>query len=73
MQAQFAPLSEDTCMDEPLAYTLHRIPGLFPRWELAELMKPGEDYHLEDAGRTNDGTRLIAVCSSLPPREEGRA
>jgi hypothetical protein len=37
-------------MDDPLAYTLHRIPGLFRRWELAELMKPGDDYHIEDAG-----------------------
>ena len=55
-------------MDEPLAYTLHRIPGLFRRWELAELMKPGEDYHIEDAGRASDGTPLLAVYSSVRRR-----
>jgi hypothetical protein len=59
-------------MDEPLAYTLHRIPGLFRRWELAALMKPGEDYHIEDAGRASDGTPLLAVYSSEPPRAEER-
>ena len=50
-------------MDEPLAYTLHRIPGLYRRWELAELMKPGEDYHLEDAGRAE---RRHAAARGLP-------
>jgi hypothetical protein len=73
MQAHSALPSEDTCMDDPLAYTLHRIPGLFRRWELAELMKPGEDYHLEDAGCASDGTPLLAVYTSEPPRPEGRA
>jgi hypothetical protein len=65
--AQCAPPSEDARMDEPIAYTLHRIPGLFRRWELAALMKPGEDYHIEDAGRASDGTPLVAVYSSSPP------
>ena len=52
-------------MDEPLACTLHRIPGLFRRWELAELMRPGEDYHLEDAGARATARRSspsIAAC-----------
>jgi hypothetical protein len=60
-------------MDQPLAYTLHRIPGLFRRWELAELMKSGEDYHIEDAGRASDGTPLLAVYTSELPRVEDRA
>ena len=40
---------------------LRRLPGLFRRWELAELLAPGEDFHLEDAGTTSDGTPLLAV------------
>jgi hypothetical protein len=60
-------------MDEPLAYNLHRIPGLFRRWELAELLKPGEDYHLEDAGRAADGTPLLAVYRSSQPEAEDPA
>ena len=41
--------------------TLRRLPGLFRRWEVAELLEPGEDYRLEDAGTTTDGTPLVAV------------
>ena len=40
---------------------LRRIPGLFRRWELTQLLASGEDYHLEDAGTTSDGTALLAV------------
>ena len=40
---------------------LRRVPGLFRRWELAQLLEPGEDYHLEDAGVTSDGAPLVAV------------
>ena len=36
-------------------------------------MRLGEDYHIEDAGRASDGTPLLAVYSSLPPRVEERA
>lgn len=47
----------DTC-------ALHRIPGLYRRWELAQLLALGEDYHIEDAGRTSDGGALLAVYRS---------
>lgn len=46
---------------------LRRIPGLYRRWELAQVLKSGEDYHLEDAGTTSDGTALIAVFQNVPP------
>ena len=49
---------------------LYRIPGLFRRWELAQLLEPGEDYHLEDAGATSDGTPLIAVFRSVTTDED---
>ena len=60
-------------MEEALAYTLRRIPGLYRRWEVAELLKPGEDYHLEDAGHADDGTPLLAVYRSTETVEEPRA
>jgi hypothetical protein len=38
-----------------------RIPGLYRRWELAELIKPGQSYHIEASGHADDGTPLFAV------------
>ena len=38
-----------------------RLPGLFRRWELEEVLEVGTDFHLEEAGQTTDGTQLIAV------------
>jgi hypothetical protein len=59
-------------MEETIAYTLYRVPGLFRRWELSGLLKPGEDYHIEDAGLAADGTPLIAVYRSNPSIPEER-
>jgi len=38
-----------------------RFPGLFRKWELQELIVPGNDYRIESAGETSDGTPLFAV------------
>ena len=38
-----------------------RLPGLFRRWELNDVVEPGADFHLEDAGEAADGTQLIAI------------
>ena len=38
-----------------------RLPGLFRRWELEQVIDLGADFHLEDAGEASDGTPLIAV------------
>lgn len=38
-----------------------RLPGLFRRWELNDVIDLGADFHLEDAGEAADGTQLIAV------------
>jgi len=46
---------------------LYRIPGLFRRWELAQVLEPGADYHIEDAGETRDGTRLLAIYRRNTP------
>jgi hypothetical protein len=46
---------------EPKAQDFVRLPGLFRRWELEDVLKVGTDFHLEDAGETADGTQLIAI------------
>ncbi|MGZ9092690.1 MAG: hypothetical protein ACXW3T_14195 [Rhodoplanes sp.] len=45
---------------------LRRLPGLFRRWELAQIIEPGRDYRIEDAGEAGDGTLLFAVYRSVP-------
>ena len=41
-----------------------RLPGLFRRWELNDVIELGADFHLEDAGEAADGTQLIA-CTGV--------
>ena len=38
-----------------------RLPRVFRRWELNDVVELGADFHLEDAGEAADGTQLIAV------------
>ena len=38
-----------------------RLPGLFRKWELEQVVQPGDDFHLERAGTASDGTALFAV------------
>lgn len=38
-----------------------RLPGLFRRWEIEQVVDPGTDFHLEEAGDASDGTPLFAV------------
>lgn len=47
-----------------------RLPGLYRRWELVEILRPGVHYHLEDAGSMQDGTPLIAVFVCDPDTTE---
>ena len=53
--------SADTSPDD-----LKRIPGLFRRWELAQIIEAGRDYRIEEAGEAGDGTVLYAVYRSVP-------
>ncbi len=48
---------------------LVRIPGLYRRWELAQILESGIDYRIEDAGETHDGAALVAVFAAAQPRE----
>ncbi len=38
-----------------------RLPGLFRRWEIEQVVDAGADFHLEEAGEASDGTPLFAV------------
>jgi hypothetical protein len=38
-----------------------RLPGLYRRWELEQVVDAGADFHLEEAGTASDGTQLLAV------------
>ena len=40
---------------------LRRVPGLYRRWELSEVLRPNHQYQIEDAGSTEDATALLAV------------
>ena len=43
-----------------------RIPGLFARWELQQVVKPGPEVYLEPGGQLTDGTQLFAIYSRAP-------
>lgn len=38
-----------------------RLPGLFRRWELADVIDTGEDFYFERTGTCDDGLPLFAV------------
>lgn len=38
-----------------------RLPGLFRRWELEQVIDSSAEFHLEAAGSTSDGTTLFAI------------
>ena len=38
-----------------------RLPGLFRRWELADVAEGSDELHIRAAGATADGTELYAV------------
>lgn len=47
-----------------------RLPGLFRRWELQDVVEAGPDFHFEKAGTTEDGTPLFAVYRRERTNEE---
>jgi len=49
--------------------SLKRIPGLFRRWELAEMFEVHRHYHIEEAGTHSDGTPLVAIYVSDAGRQ----
>ena len=42
-----------------------RLPGLFRRWEIEQVVDPGVDFHLEEAGEADAGFGLQAAAAQL--------
>ena len=51
---------------EPLSGELRRLPGLYRRWELTEVLEQHRNCQIEDAGAHADGTPLVAVFFGEP-------
>jgi hypothetical protein len=45
----------------PASEELLRLPGLFRRWEFEQVLDASDEFHVEAAGTTSDGTKLFAV------------
>lgn len=58
MQTQHTNRPPATALDDD---GFVRLPGLFRRWEIEQVVDPGADFHLEEAGEASDGTPLFAV------------
>ena len=44
-----------------------RLPGLFRRWELEQVIDGSDEFHISAAGATDDGTELFTVyCKERP-------
>ena len=38
-----------------------RLPGLFRRWEIEQVIEGSDEFHVSAAGATEDGAELFAV------------
>jgi hypothetical protein len=38
-----------------------RLPGLFRRWEIEQVIEGSDEFHISAAGATEDGAELFAV------------
>jgi len=38
-----------------------RLPGLFRRWEFEQVIEGSDEFHIQSAGATDDGTELFAI------------
>ena len=59
-------IRSDPLSDEPT-----RLPGLYRKWELPEVLRTCTSYRIESAGNDADGTPLLAVyvMPEAPPSE----
>jgi hypothetical protein len=44
-----------------------RLPGLFRRWEIEQVVDDGDEFHISAAGKTKDGADLFAIYSRERP------
>jgi len=64
--AKDEPMNEH---DSDASGELVRIPGLYRRWELPEVLRNHRTYRIEKAGAHKDGTPLVAIYAdaTCPP------
>ena len=55
-----AQTQTEECVLCPKCHHYVRLPGVFRRWELAEVVH-GDDLHIKAAGTAADGTELYTV------------
>lgn len=52
-----------------------RLPGLFRRWEIEQVIEGSDEFHVSAAGATEDGAELFAVYyrerTLVPPVDGG--
>ena len=58
--------NDNDAVPDPEPDDFVRLPGLFRRWELEQVLVPGTDFHLEEAGSASDGTPLFALYRREP-------
>jgi len=56
---------------DPLSAKLKRIPGLYRRWELPEVLRNQRAYRIETAGCHQDGTPLVAIYADAGADHRG--
>ncbi len=54
-----------------LSADLKRVPGLYRRWELPEILKNQRAYRIENAGSHQDGTPLVAIYADAEAGQPG--
>jgi hypothetical protein len=45
----------------PASEEFIRLPGLFRRWEFEQVLNGSDEFHVQAAGTTEDGTALFMV------------
>lgn len=59
--------NDDEAVPDTMRDEFVRIPGLLRRWEFEQVLVPGTDFHIEEAGSASDGTPLFALYQREPP------
>jgi len=59
-----APANTESALSDLDAWT--RVPGLFHRWELMDVVEPAQNYFFEWAGEDAGGASLFAIYFQEP-------
>ena len=72
MKAPERPVSRRMTRMQVCEDDYERLPGLYLRWELPEILLIGGEYRIEPGARTTDGATLVAVFRRVG-NHEGKA